>query len=48
MYRKSQSSHVIGLRVTNETYDRLTVRAIRNKVTVGIYLKNLINKELNR
>jgi predicted HicB family RNase H-like nuclease len=48
MYRKSKSSHVIGVRVSNETFDRLNVRAIRNKVSVGNYLKNWIDKELNR
>jgi predicted HicB family RNase H-like nuclease len=44
----TEKTIVIAVRVKESIYDRLKIRAIKNKVSVGAYLKNWIEKELNR
>jgi hypothetical protein len=39
-------SKVIAVRVNEHTYNRLKIRAIKNEVSVGVYLKHWIDKEL--
>ena len=41
-----EKSIVIAVRVKEPTYNRLKIRAIKNNVSVGVYLKNWIDKEL--
>lgn len=44
----STSSRVIAVRVSNDTYHRLLVRATKREVSVGTYLKVWIERELSR
>ena len=41
-------SKVVAIRFTDEQYERLYLRAFKQKVSVGKYLKSFINNDLYR
>ena len=47
MERKSRS-HIIGIRVDNDLYNRLNIRALRHLVTISQYCYQLIYNDVYR